>query len=55
MPSAKIRSVNAENGTMQQPPVTIFPILRSLPAFVSGIPVALENLDLAAETPNNLL
>lgn len=38
-------------GSRQPPPVTILPTLRCRPLFVSGIPVALEILDLARVTP----
>lgn len=37
---------------MQQP--MAFPNLRCLPARVSGMPIALESFDFAAETPNAL-
>ncbi len=37
----------------QPPPVTILPILRSRPLFVSGMPIVREIRDLAAEIPTN--
>lgn len=42
------------NVTRHPPPVTILPIFRCRPLLVSGMPMAREILDLAAEIPTNL-
>jgi hypothetical protein len=51
--TASARKAPIQMTTKQPPPVSILPIFRSLPLLVIGMPIDLDNRDLAAEMPVN--